>query len=305
MDRRLVSFISFLEKERGYSSHTVRNYISDLEQFFSFLGRRKGGPLSAEDIDPKILREFLAELHSVQLKKTSIARKLASVRTWFQFLLKEGKIRSNPARLVATPRVEKPLSKVLSVEEVHHLIEAPNGESSLSLRDRAILEILYSSGLRAEELVGLNIDDLQFREGLVRVRGKGKKERIVPIGRLAVQAIQAYLESVRKERKFGETPLFLNRFGGRLTTRSVGRIVTGYSSRMGRQGAISPHGLRHSFATHLLDRGADLRAIQEMLGHASLSTTQRYTHLSMERLIAVYDQAHPRSKNVKKDEKEK
>lgn len=296
MDRQLVSFISFLEKERGYSSHTVRNYLSDLEQFFSFLRRRKGPPLAAEAVEPKILREFMAELHSIRLKKTSIARKLASVRTWFQFLLKEGKIVSNPARLVATPRVEKPLPKILSVEEVHHLIEAPHGESSLSLRDRAILEILYSSGLRAEELVGLNIDDLQFREGLVRVRGKGKKERIVPIGGFAIQAIQAYLDSVRKERKFVETPLFLNRFGGRLTTRSVGRIVTGYSSQMGKQGAISPHGLRHSFATHLLDRGADLRAIQEMLGHASLSTTQRYTHLSMGRLITVYDQAHPRSK---------
>ena len=296
MDQEIGSFKRFLADEQGFSPHTVRNYLSDLRQFFSFL-QQKGAEKNRDPLaaDGKTIRGFLAHLHALKLKKSTMARKLATVRTYYQFLLKQGTIRSNPGRLVATPRQEKTLPKVLSKEEAVHLVQIPSGDSVGQLRDHAILETFYASGLRAGELVGLNIEDIQFRDKLVKVRGKGKKERIVPIGAPALDAIRRYLDQVGNESRYGEYPLFLNRFGGRLTTRSVGRIVAKYSLRMGKMVRISPHGLRHSFATHLLDEGADLRAIQEMLGHASLSTTQRYTHLSMDHLIEVYDRAHPRA----------
>ncbi len=337
MDKEFIAFRNYIENERGLSEHTVRNYLSDLNQFFTFLATqkrgpvfgsvadkpfrasdpsgletdrstgRKVGPVKIEEVDSKTVREFLSFLYSQKLKKASMGRKLAAIRTYFYFLQKEGDVKLNPAKSVATPKLEKTLPKVLSMEEAVHLVQMPEDDTLSGLRDQAILETLYSTGIRAEELVGLNVDDLHQRERLIKVRGKGKKERIVPIGSPAVRAIENYRGQLRPvdrpiqrpdriAEKIGENPLFLNRFGRRLTTRSIGRIVKKYSSRMGKVVHISPHGLRHSFATHLLDRGADLRSIQEMLGHASLSTTQRYTHLSMEHLVEVYDRAHPRSK---------
>jgi integrase/recombinase XerC len=296
VDKKFIAFRNYIENERGLSAHTVRNYLSDLNQFFTFLATQKVGPVKAEEVDSKTVREYLSFLYSQKLKKASMGRKLAAIRTYFYFLQKEGEVKLNPAKSVATPKLEQTLPKVLSMEEAVHLVQMPEDDTLSGLRDQAILETLYSTGIRVEELVGLNLDDLHPRDRLIKVRGKGKKERIVPIGSPAVRAIENYRGQLRIAEKIGENPIFLNRFGRRLTTRSIGRIVKKYSSRMGKVVHISPHGLRHSFATHLLDRGADLRSIQEMLGHASLSTTQRYTHLSMEHLVEVYDRAHPRSK---------
>jgi integrase/recombinase XerC len=300
MDSDLVSFRNYLENEKGLSSHTVRNYLSDLTQFVEYLKNLGISSVTDVRLDAKIIRGYLSLLHSRNLKKISTARKLAAMRSYFLFLQKEGVISVNPAKMIATPKQEKILPKVLSIEEAVHLVQMPGSNTLFDLRDRAILELLYSTGIRAEESVRLNVDDFNPKERLVKVRGKGKKERIVPIGTPAVAAIEQYLKQFQLENRFyGEYPLFLNRFGGRLTTRSIGRIVAKYSSRMGKVVKISPHGLRHSFATHLLDNGADLRSIQELLGHATLSTTQRYTHLSMEHLVRVYDDAHPRSKKKK------
>ncbi|MBI3604849.1 MAG: tyrosine recombinase XerC [Nitrospirae bacterium] len=296
MDKKFIAFRNYIENERGLSEHTVRNYLSDLNQFFTFLATQKAGPVKTEAVDSKTVREYLSFLYSQKLKKASMGRKLAAIRTYFYFLQKEGEVKLNPAKSVATPRLEKTLPKVLSMEEAVHLVQMPEDDTLSGLRDQAILETLYSTGIRVEELVGLNLDDFHPKDRLIKVRGKGKKERIVPIGSPAVRAIENYRGQLRIAEKIGENPIFLNHLGRRLTTRSIGRIVKKYSARMGKVVHISPHGLRHSFATHLLDRGADLRSIQEMLGHASLSTTQRYTHLSMEHLVEVYDRAHPRSK---------
>jgi integrase/recombinase XerC len=302
MDSDLVSFRNYLENEKGLSSHTVRNYLSDLAQFFEYLKNEGISAVTDVRLDAKIIRGYLSLLYSKKLKKTSTARKLGAIRSYFLFLQKEGVISVNPAKMVATPKQEKILPKILSIEEAVHLVQMPGSHTLFDLRDRAILELLYSTGIRAEESVRLNVDDFNPKERLVKVRGKGKKERIVPIGVPAVAAVEQYLKQFQLENRFyGEYPLFLNRFGGRLTTRSIGRIVAKYSSRMGKVIKISPHGLRHSFATHLLDNGADLRSIQELLGHATLSTTQRYTHLSMEHLVKVYDDAHPRSKKRREE----
>ncbi|MBI1823929.1 MAG: tyrosine recombinase XerC [Nitrospirae bacterium] len=300
MDAELSAFKSHIENEKGLSPHTVRNYLSDLNQFFVYLKNEQLSSSKEIRVDAKMVRGYLSFLYSRKVKKVSTARKLAALRSYFHYLQKEGKIEINPAKLVATPKQDKPLPRVLSIEEAVHLVQSPASKTPFDLRDRAILETIYSTGIRAEEAVRLNIEDLHSKEKLIKVRGKGKKERIVPIGAPAIAAIDKYLEQFRLETRYGEgKPLFLNRFGGRLTTRSLGRIVAKYSSSMGDAMRISPHGLRHSYATHLLDNGADLRSIQELLGHATLSTTQRYTHLSMEHLVRVYDDAHPRSKKRK------
>jgi integrase/recombinase XerC len=295
MDIPFVAFKNYLADERGLSVHTVRNYLSDICQFALFgdpAGRKPEKFLLEADVGA--IRDFLSYLFSIRTKKSSMARKLAAIRTYYFFLQREGIKRENPARLVATPRQEKNLPKILSIEEAVHLVQMPAPGLRFHLRDRAILETLYSTGIRAEEAVRLDVSDINLRERLVKIRGKGKKERIVPIGLPAVLAIENYL----RERPgiSDRHPLFLNRYDRRLTTRSIGRIVARYSRGMGRVVRISPHGLRHSFATHLLDNGADLRSIQELLGHATLSTTQRYTHLSLDHLTRVYDDAHPRSK---------
>lgn len=249
------------------------------------------------------IREWMAELHADNRKKTSIARKLASLRTFFQFLVREGVLENNPAKLVATPRVERKLPTHLSMEDAVRFIETPDLNTDLGKRDRAILEFLYATGMRVGELVNLNLKDIDFRERLVRVTGKRKKQRILPFGEPALQALMYYLNETRPvflnncpPAERDEQAVFLNYQGTRITTRSVGRMVDKYiklCTDIHRD--ISPHSLRHSFATHLLDSGADLRDIQELLGHARLSTTQIYTQVSMEKLIEVYDRAHPKA----------
>jgi integrase/recombinase XerC len=302
MEKLIEQFLEHLRYERNVSAHTLRNYSSDLEQFIHFLtqdGKRKAPDVS--EIDHLTIREWLAALHSAQKKKASIARKLAALRTFFQFLVREGVLELNAAKLVSTPKLEKRLPKHLSVEEAIRFIESPDADTDLGKRDRAMLELMYATGVRVAELTTLNIADVDFSNQLIRVTGKRRKQRIVPFGDPAGEAIQNYL-GVRDKFFFNapiskrdEEALFLNYQGTRITTRSVGRMVEKYIRICAGMHNISPHALRHSFATHLLDSGADLRDIQELLGHARLSTTQVYTHVSMEKLIEVYDKAHPKA----------
>lgn len=306
MEQLLTQFLEHLRYERNLSEHTLRNYQSDLTQFHDYLapaqpatGKRNEPELSA--IDHITVREWLATLHSAQKQKSSIARKLAALRTFFQFLVREGLLEMNPAKLVSTPRLEKKLPKHLSIEEAVKFVETPSLETALGKRDRAMLELMYATGVRVAELTKLNIGHLDYKNRLIRVTGKRRKERIVPFGEPALAALHAYLEV--RESLLDAAPiserepeaLFLNYQGTRITTRSVGRMVEKYIRICAGRYDISPHALRHSFATHLLDSGADLRDIQELLGHARLSTTQIYTHVSMEKLIAVYDKAHPKA----------
>lgn len=298
MDDAVRSFITFLIVERGASPETVRSYTSDLRQLSSFLLSHN---LSRRPIDPaavstESIRAYLHWLDRRAEKRTSIARKLACLRSFYRHLQRTGVVASNPAEDLRTPKQPRTLPRVLTKDDADVLMTIPDGRTAMSLRDRAVLETLYSTGARVSELVSMNVRDFQPSDGLIRLRGKGKKERIVPIGEVAMQAIQAYRDTVRPAgmKRQENVPMFLNRRGGRLTSRSVARIVTRYSSRLA-GGPVSPHTLRHSFATHLLDEGADLRAIQEMLGHASLGTTQKYTHVATDQLLAVYDKAHPRA----------
>lgn len=305
-DQLCVSFLDHLRYERNVSLHTLRNYESDLRQFFDYLAPPaangdKPKPPDIRQIDHLTIREWLSSLHSHQKKKTSIARKLAALRTFFQFLVREEVIESNPAKLVSTPRKENKLPVHLSIEEAIRFIETPDVETDLGKRDRAILELLYATGIRVSELVGINLRDIDFNNRLLRVFGKRRKERMVPFGEPAENALRDYL-SVREKlllnalaTRRDAQPLILNYQGTRMTTRSVGRLVEKYIRLCAGVHDISPHALRHSFATHLLDSGADLRDIQELLGHARLSTTQVYTHVSMEKLIEVYDKAHPKA----------
>jgi site-specific recombinase XerD len=241
----------------------------------------------------------MASLHYKKLKKSSISRKLASIRSFFSYLHKEGYVRKNPAKLVSSPKIPKTLPKFLTVDETFSLMEAPKGDSFILTRDKAIIELLYSSGLRVSELTLLDIGDLDIKESLIRVKGKGRKERIIPVGSKAMNAIKNYLpEKISLKKK--SPALFLNNRGGRLTQRSIRRILVRYSRIIGLKGSPSPHTLRHTFATHLLHGGADLRTIQELLGHSSLSTTQKYTHVDIAHLAEVYDNAHPMAKKDKK-----
>ena len=302
MKELIEQFLEHLRYERNVSAHTLRNYSSDLEQFIQFLtadGERAAPAVS--EIDHLTIREWMAALHSAHKSKRSIARKLATLRTFFQFLVREGVLEMNPAKLVSTPRLEKKLPKHLSVEDAVRFIESPDAETDLGKRDRAMLELMYATGVRVAELTTLNLGDVDFRNQLIRVTGKRRKQRIVPFGDPAGEALQKYLK-VRDKFLFNapvskrdEEALFLNYQGTRITTRSVGRMVDKYIRLCAGMHNISPHALRHSFATHLLDSGADLRDIQELLGHARLSTTQVYTHVSMEKLIEVYDKAHPKA----------
>jgi integrase/recombinase XerC len=306
MEQLLTQFLEHLRYERNVSEHTLRNYQSDLEQFVDHLapahprnGKRNLPELT--DIDHITIREWLATLHTAQKKKSSIARKLAALRTFFQFLVREGVMEQNPAKLVATPRLEKKLPKHLSIEDAIRFIETPDIETDLGKRDRAMLELMYATGVRVAELTKLNLGHIDFRNRLIRVTGKRRKERIVPFGEPALEALKAYLDV--RDGLLNNAPIserepeamFLNYQGTRITTRSVGRMVDKYIRVCAGKYDISPHALRHSFATHLLDSGADLRDIQELLGHARLSSTQIYTHVSMEKLIQVYDKAHPKA----------
>lgn len=279
-------FLRYLTTERGASEHTIRSYRKDLETFFR---SARAGP---EDIDMMDVRGFIAGQMNDGLKKTTVGRRLATIRSFYRFLQREGSVKANPARLVNAPKAPKQLPKFLTVDDVFSLIEKPEGIGFAPARDRAILELLYSSGLRVGELSGLDADDLSVKEGLVKVRGKGKKERIVPVGSKAVEALKAYvIERVLLKKR--DKALFLNRSGTRLTQRGIRRIVVKYARAVLLDSRIGPHTLRHTFASHLLQGGADLRVIQELLGHSSLSTTQKYTHLDITHLMDVYDKAHP------------
>jgi integrase/recombinase XerC len=301
VDQLIDKYIDYLRDARNVSAHTLRNYLSDLNQFQQFLRDREfcleeTGKIDPRKIDIHVARAYLASLNRNR-KKTSIARKVAALKGFFKFLLTSGELAKNPLLLIQTPKQERPLPSFLSVDDVFQLL-GNKIKGSFRQRDQAMLEVFYSTGIRVSELVGLDWDDVDFQLGIIRVIGKGSKERIVPIGAVAMQALQDYSLEHRNKWNLsgkGENAVFLNRHGKRMTTRSVARSVEKHLKACGIAVHISPHGLRHTFATHLLNSGADLRVIQEMLGHASLSTTQRYTHLNLDQLTAVYDKAHPRA----------
>ena len=324
MEKAIKDFLRYLSAERNVSPHTLRNYFSDLTQFEGFLKKLfKKDLLDLKDVnhvDHITIRAFLSGLSNQGISKSSMARKLSALRTFFKYLCRELYMESNPGKMVSTPRREKNLPRFLSIDEMDRLLNTPIGEDKFTNRDRAILETFYSSGLRIGEIVALDIEDVNFADHLIRVKGKGRKERIVPIGSKAVKAIREYLGKCGMDQmrnaeygmRNGESekniphsalrtphssghPLFLNRYGQRMTTRSVHRIVGKYKSLSGLWD-MTPHSIRHSFATHVLNNGADLRSVQEMLGHANLSTTQRYTHVSMDKLMEIYDKAHPRGR---------
>jgi len=315
MDDAIRAFMTFLDLERGASRETIRSYQSDLRQFIAFcqsLPHFSSNPMDPASVDSLTIRGYLGWLDEKGKKKSSLARKLATLKSFYKFLTKEGWTEVNPAAHIRSPQQGERLPKVLTKDQANVLMEAPIGNPVTASRDKAILETLYSTGARVSELVGLNWDDVDLETGIVRLQGKGKKERVVPIGDLAVDAIQAYRgqlshksmkgspskeampSKASREQRAGMFPLFKNNRGGRLSVRSVERMVK-RSSQFLQGGAVTPHTLRHSFATHLLDEGADLRAIQEMLGHASLATTQKYTHVATDHLMEVYDRAHPRA----------
>jgi integrase/recombinase XerC len=297
-------FVDYMALEKGSSPHTCRAYQKDMELFAAFL-QEQGLSLDVTKIDHLTIRLYLGHLYQGrQIKRTSVVRKLASLRTFFKYLKREGIVEKNPAKMVAIPKGGKILPHALSVDEAFRFLDTPDAASPLGSRDRAILEFLYSSGLRVGELTSLSLNDLDLGAGMVRVLGKGDKERMVPIGSKAVEALKLYL--TRRGKLIGEEQsapqyLFLNHRGGRLTARSVGRMIKKYLLQGGIVKETTPHTFRHSFATHLLDAGADLRGIQELLGHASLSTTQKYTHVSSAKLMEVYDRTHPRARKGHKD----
>jgi len=286
MDRFVEKFIRYLEIEKNYSALTVLNYRLDLNDFIKFIG-----DIQIENTDYLLLRKYLALLKEKKLKNRSMARHLSTLRSFFRFLTREGFLKFNPILTVASPKLDKHLPQFLTEEEVFRLIESIVPKDEMGLRDRAILETFYSAGMRISELVGLNLDDFDFIGGIVKLRGKGKKERIAPIGEKAILSLREYLEKRKKQ----SNAIFLNKRGTRITVPGVQKVVSKYLRISGTRPGISPHTLRHSFATHLLNRGADLRTVQELLGHANLSTTQIYTHLTTEKLKSVYDQAHPRA----------
>jgi integrase/recombinase XerC len=284
--KHIENFLRYLDIQKGVSAHTLRAYGKDLEEFAEFV---KKGPDEIELID---VRAFVAQQIKNGLSKTTAGRRLAAVRSFLKYLYREGYIQANPAKLVSTPKAQKLLPKFLTVDETFSLLEQPSGIGFMKARDRAILELLYSSGLRVSEVAGLTMEDVNTREAVVRVKGKGKKERILPVGSKALDALKTYLvEKLLLKRR--STTVFINRRGGRLSERGIRRIVVKYAKQVGIDGNIGPHTMRHTFASHLLQSGADLRVIQELLGHTSLSTTQKYTHLDLTHLMDVYDKAHP------------
>ena len=306
MREQLQSFLDYLRYNRNASTHTVAAYRSDLSQFLAFVETRTGREAAKpSDIDHQNVRAFLGELYRRGHAGTSSARKLAAIRSFGRYLCRNGQLDHDPGSLVAAPRQPKKMPPHLDVVEMQELLEAPDSQTVLGRRDRAILELFYASGLRLSELVGLNLEDVNLSSRLVRVRGKGGKERIVPFNRTAGAAIRRYLAdrqsllgTTRRRSDDGKTvagALFLNYRGGRLSTRSVDRLVRRYVVQSSAKLGISPHALRHSFATHLLERGADLRAIQELLGHSRVSTTQRYTHVNAAQLTRLYRRTHPRA----------
>ncbi|MBN1818331.1 MAG: tyrosine recombinase XerC [Sedimentisphaerales bacterium] len=320
-------FISYLKFEKHFSEHTAKCYGADLEQFTDWLLKRAAGPGAGQEasagwspeggtatatatavqvsleqlilqVDAEIVRAFMAFLNEQHYSKSTTARKLATLRSFYKFLVRRNYLGSNPVVAIKTPKQDKKLPRFLEYEEVQRLLNSPPTDTWLGARDRAILETLYSTGMRVSEIVALNMDDVDFLGEVIHIRGKGKKERISPIGSSALQAIQRYIEFRNKRMQhdsdFDSKVLFANKHGHRLSTRSVRRKMDKYLEEVGLDPAISPHTLRHSFATHMLNNGADLRSVQELLGHQSLSTTQIYTHVTTSKMKEVYDQAHPR-----------
>jgi integrase/recombinase XerC len=306
-------FLDYLKLEKHFSDYTVKSYGADLIQFGQFMAGEIGHanstasatPLTPEQVDerqlkcePLTIREFLAYLYAQNYTKSTTARKLATLRSFFKFLIRRGLLSVNPLSTIRTPKQEKRLPKCLDLEQVQKLLDAPDDNDLLGARDKAMLEVLYSSGIRVSELVELEISDLDLQEGILRVRGKGRKDRLTPIGSQAIKALQRYFELRNADNKTqtqNTQRVFLNKHGEPLSTRSVRRKLDKYLVEAGLDPGISPHTLRHSFATHLLNNGADLRSVQELLGHQSLSTTQIYTHLTTNRVKQVYDDAHPRA----------
>jgi len=290
MDKYIEKFIRFLEIEKNYSPHTILNYKLDLVNFKRFLGAQE-----LEKVDYLFLRRYLALLKEKHLGTRTVGRRLSALRSFFRFLVRDGYLKVNPIQMLSSPKLDKHLPQFLTEEEAAKLIEsafAKAQDDEPGLRDRAILEMFYSTGMRISELVGLNIDDVDFVGGVAKVLGKGRKERIVPVGDIAAGTVRKYLD---KRKKKDEPALFLNKYGTRISARGVRYLTRKYLKAIGMREGVSPHTLRHSFATHLLNRGADLRTVQELLGHANLSTTQIYTHLTTEKLKNVYDKAHPRA----------
>jgi len=300
VESAIRSYLRHLHLDENCSPETLRAYASDLGDFDAFLEEEigVGKEVGPKKVDRLAVRAFLGELHRRGSKRSTVARKLAAVRSLFRYLKRRGRISANPAASVATPRQERRLPRQLSVDEMTHLVETPDDSAPLGSRDRALLELLYATGVRVSELTSLDLDDLDLGEGMMRVLGKGRKERMVPVGSKAVAAVRTYLRwrgSLEPRPGTGRDALFLNFRGTRLNVRSVRRILDRYIRICAIARKASPHTLRHSFATHLLDAGADLRSIQELLGHASLSTTQKYTHVSTERLLKTYGKTHPRA----------
>jgi len=295
---RIQEFLDVLALDRDQSPHTVRSYAKDLSDLLAFLAGDEdpSANVAIETIDPRAIRAWVADMHARGLSPATVGRRLSAARALFRWLGREGLVIENPAATVKNPKRSERLPERLDVEDVQAVLEAPDPATAAGLRDRALLELTYACGLRVSELVGLDLDDVAFSDRTARVLGKGRKERIVPFGRKAAAAVKAYLAAFAELReRAGEEALFLNQRGGRLTDRSVRRILDAAVERAALVRGVHPHLLRHSFATHLLESGMDLRAIQELLGHARLSTTQRYTKVSLERIIEVYDKSHPRA----------
>ncbi|MEM8872682.1 MAG: tyrosine recombinase XerC [Planctomycetota bacterium] len=307
-------FLDHLKLERHFSDYTVRSYGADLTQFCQFLMGEIGRSFSSidreadarpidvklVDVEADVVREFLAYLAAQNYTKSTTARKLATLRSFYKFLIRRGRVETSPMNAIRTPKQDKRLPKCLTLEQIQLLLDAPGDADILSLRDKAMLEVLYSSGIRVSELVDLTLSDIDLEEGILRVIGKGRKERLTPIGSQAIGAIRRYLQNRQLDSRIDppgpDQKVFLNKHGDPLSTRSVRRKLDKYLAQVGLDPGISPHTLRHSFATHLLNNGADLRAVQELLGHQSLSTTQVYTHLTTTRVKDVYDDAHPRAR---------
>jgi len=299
MQQPIDRFLRYLVVEKNASALTIKSYREDLTSLSGYLTEALGHVPNPAEITPLDLRGYVSALHEAGYAKSSVARRLASLRSFFRFAQRESLVDHNPAKPLRNPRRDRRLPHFLSTEEIGRLLQAPPANEALGLRDRAILETMYSAGLRVSETVGVNDEDLDFAAGLVRVRGKGKRERLAPLGSFAVRAVQQWLTQRAlspREPQDGAAPVFVNKFGRRLTTRSVGRMLEKYLQETGLDARTTPHTLRHSFATHLLDRGADIRSVQELLGHKSLITTQIYTHISTAGLREAYEKAHPRAR---------
>ncbi|MCX7982121.1 MAG: tyrosine recombinase XerC [Syntrophales bacterium] len=302
LENLIKQYEQFIALEKGYSSHTQMAYVRDVGQFLQFLKEeicegREVGVSHLKRVDLACLRYYLAFIYKKRMAKASVVRKIAALRSFFSFLVQRGVVETNPTQDLQGPRLERGVPSFLSVDEMFTLLGVAFDDEKNGARDRAILELLYTSGIRLRELTGLNLEDVDLDEGVMKVRGKGKKERLVPLGRPAVNAMKTYLEETGRRGVRGALPVFLGSKGQRISPRTVQKVVDKYARLCGVK-KISPHVFRHSFATHLLSMGADLRVIQELLGHESLSTTQRYTTVDVGRLMEIYDKAHPRAKGV-------